>query len=56
MIINQHEILHQNLQLKRGIRKCCSADTYDKTNELSNFKCNFKSRIEKIRDTAIEVG
>ena len=25
-------------------------------NELSNFKCNLASHIDKIRDTAIELG
>ena len=31
-------------------------DKYDKINELSNFKCNLASHINKIRGTAIELG
>ena len=31
-------------------------DKYDKINELSNFKCNLASHINKIRDTDIELG
>ena len=29
---------------------------YEQINKLSNFKCNHASHINKIRDTAIELG
>ena len=31
-------------------------DEYDRINELSYFKCSLASRINKLRDTAIELG
>ena len=37
-------------------RKAFYEDEYDKINELSNFKWNLASHINKIRDTAIELG
>ena len=37
-------------------RKAFYEGKYEKINELSNFKCNHASHINKIRDTAIELG
>ena len=37
-------------------RKAFYEGEYEKINELSNFKCNHASHINKIRDTAIKLG
>ena len=37
-------------------RKAFYEDEYDKINELSNFKCNLASHINRIKGTAIELG
>ena len=37
-------------------RKAFYKKEYEKLNKLSNFKCNHASHINKIRDTAIELG
>ena len=36
-------------------RKAFYGNEYEKVNELSNFKCNHASHINKIRDIAIEL-
>ena len=37
-------------------RKAFLDDGCDKINELFNFKCNLASRLNKLRDTATELG
>ena len=37
-------------------RKTFCEGEYEKINELSNFKCNYASNINKIRDSAIELS
>ena len=37
-------------------RKTFCEGEYEKINELSNFKCNYASQINKISDTATELG
>ena len=36
--------------------KTCHEDGYDEINKVSNFKCNFASYFNKLRDTANELG
>ena len=40
----------------RNVFQAFYKNEYDRINELSYFKCSLASRINKLRDTAIELG
>ena len=40
----------------RNVFQAFYKDEYDRINKLSYFKCSLASRINKLRDTAIELG
>ena len=40
----------------RNVFQAIYKDEYDRINELSYFKCSLTSGINKLRDTAIELG
>ena len=40
----------------RNVFQAIYKDEYDRINQLSHFKCSFASGINKLRDTAFELG
>ena len=49
-------VLSKILPTFRNVFQALYKDGYDKTNQLSFYKYSLASRINKLRDTAVELG